>query len=298
MSGSPQQPEQPPRSRNPLRRTSPQVLALRVAFRTMGQVAPGRAARIAERLFTSPPQRPVQEKEQAFLNTGERFTVPHGELELAAWRWGSGPTVLLMHGWGSRAGRFRYFVPALVEAGFSAVTLDGPGHGFTGGRRATLPEFAAALTSVADAVGPVRGFVGHSMGAASILLALRRSVVPAPAVLLAPPADPELFWRHFVRHLRIPSPVAARVEASLQHRLGFNWADLDGRRVAAGLDVPLLVVHDAGDEDVPAAEGAAIAAAATRGEFMETTGLGHRGIMRDADVVARSVAFLGNHVSR
>lgn len=298
MSRQPEHGGPNPPSRNPLRKSSPQVLALRLAFQTLGTVAPARAARIAERLFTSPPQHPMQEREQAFLATGEAFAVPHGDLTLAAWSWGEGPTVLLMHGWGSRAGRFRYFVPALVEAGFRAVTLDGPGHGLTGGRRATLPEFGAALTRVADVVGPVRGFVGHSLGAASILFAMHRSVVPAPAVLLAPPADPEFFWRHFVRHLRIPAPVAQRVEESLRERLGFSWADVDGRAVASKLSVPLLVMHDADDEDVAAAEGAAIAAAAPRGEFVSTSGLGHRGIMRNPDVVARAVAFLSRHVPR
>jgi pimeloyl-ACP methyl ester carboxylesterase len=290
--------EKNPRSRNPLRKASPQVLALRLAFRTLGTVAPARAASIAERLFTSPPQHPIQEKEKEFLATGAPFTVPHGVLTLAAWTWGSGPPVLLMHGWGSRAGRFRYFVPALVAAGFRAVALDGPGHGLTGGRHATLPEFAAALTRVAASVGPVRGYVGHSLGAASVLFAMMRSVPAAPAVLLAPPADPEFFWKRFVRHLRIPPAVGSMVQDNLQRRLGFNWADVDGRAIAKKLDVPLLVVHDADDEDVTPADGAAVAAAARQGEFMGTSGLGHRGIMRDAEVVDRSVAFLARHVTR
>jgi pimeloyl-ACP methyl ester carboxylesterase len=285
-------------SRNPLRRTSPHVLALRVAFQALGTVAPARAARIAERLFTSPPQHPMQEREQAFLATGRAFRVPHGESTLAAWRWGSGPPILMMHGWGSRAGRFRYFVPALLEAGFGAVALDGPGHGLTGGTRATLPEFAAALSRVANEAGPIRGFVGHSLGAASLLFAMRRSVEPAPAVLLAPPADPEFFWKRFVRHLRIPPHVGDRVQGNLQRRLGFAWRDVDARLLASELDVPLLVVHDTHDQDVPAGDGAAIAGAAPRGEFLETRGLGHRGIMRDLGVVQQSVAFLSRHVAR
>ena len=53
--------------------------------------------------------------------------------------------MLLMHGWGSRAGRFRLFVPQLQQRGFRVVAFDGPGHGRTGGNSASLPQFAAAL---------------------------------------------------------------------------------------------------------------------------------------------------------
>lgn len=289
--------EQNPPSSNPLRKVSPQVVALRVAFKTLGSVAPRRAARIAEQLFTSPPVHPMHEREHGFLATGTPFSVPHGDATLAAWSWGSGPTVLLVHGWGSRASRFRYFAPALVAAGFRAVAFDGPGHGATGGSSATLPEFASAIARMVQATGPVQGYIGHSLGAASVLLAIRRHVPPAPAVLLAAPADPEIYWNRFVRHLRVPPRVARLTQDNLARRLGFAWSDLDARRTAASINAPLLVMHDEADEDVPWQDGEAIAQAAPAGAFIRTTGLGHRGIMRDASVVEQSVAFMVRHAA-
>lgn len=273
-------------------------MALRLAFRTMGPLAPERAARLAERIFTRTPVHPLREGELEFLATGESFRVPHGPRSLAAWQWGEGPAILLMHGWGSRASRFRYFVPPLVAAGFRAVALDGPGHGQTGGKRASLPEFAAALTAVGKAIGPVQGYIGHSMGAAAILFAMRREALPAPAVLLAPPADPALFWRRFVKHLQIPEMVRARMQANLERRLALRWEDLDARVTAGLIEEPLLVIHDEQDEDVPAEDGAAIARAAPHGTLVLTQGLGHRGVMRDPGIVARAVAFLEAHVAR
>ncbi len=290
--------QRPRHSANPLQHVDARVLALRLAFRTMGPLAPERAARLAETIFTRPPMHPLREGELEFLATGESFRVPHGSQPLAAWQWGSGPVVLLMHGWGSRASRFRYFVPPLVAAGFRAVALDGPGHGQTGGTRASLPEFAAALSAVANVVGPVHGYVGHSLGAAAILFAMRREATPGPAVLLAPPADPALFWRRFVRHLRIPETVRTRMQANLERRFAIRWDELDARVTAGLIHQPLLVIHDEQDEDVPAADGAAIARAATNGTLVLTEGLGHRGVMRDPGIVARAVAFLEAHVAR
>ncbi len=285
-------------SANPLEHVDARVLALRLAFRTMGPLAPARAARLAEKIFTRPPVHALREGELEFLATGESFRVQHGSQSLAAWQWGSGPVILLMHGWGSRASRFRYFVPPLVAAGFRAVALDGPGHGQTGGTRASLPEFAAALTAVGKEVGPVRGYVGHSLGAAATLFGMRKEATPGPAVLLAPPADPALFWQRFVQHLQIPESVRARTQANRERRVNLSWDELDARTTAGILQQPLLVIHDEQDEDVPAADGAAIARAASNATLVLTQGLGHRGVMRDPGIVARAVAFLEANVAR
>lgn len=289
--------DQPPRA-NPLSRVDARIVGLRLGFRIFGPLAPERAARLAERLFTRPPQHPLRPHEEAFLDTGEAFMVPHEGQNLACWSWGSGPVVLLMHGWGSRAGRFRLFVPHLLQQGFRAVAFDGPGHGRTGGDSASLPQFAAALAAVAGVAGPVNALIGHSLGGAAALFAMGRLVPPVPAVLISAPSDPVVFWRRFVRHLAIPRPVRDRLQEKLERRFGITWSDLNLIPVAAALPTPLLVIHDEGDEDVPPENGRAIAGAAPRGSFVLTEGLGHRAIMRDANVVRLAVAFIVEQVPR
>jgi pimeloyl-ACP methyl ester carboxylesterase len=253
---------------------------------------------VAGRLFTRPPQHPLRPHEETFLETGEAFTVEHDGHQLACWSWGSGPVVLLMHGWGSRAGRFRLFVPELQRLGFRAIAFDGPGHGRTGGDSASLPQFAAALTAVSAAVGPVSAFIGHSLGGAAALFAMSRSVPPVPAVLISAPSDSVVFWHRFVSHLAIPREVSDRLQHDLEQRFGITWADLNLIPVAAALTTALLVIHDEGDEDVPPENGRDIAAAAPHGTFMLTSGLGHRAIMRDPEVVRQAVDFIAAQVSR
>jgi pimeloyl-ACP methyl ester carboxylesterase len=281
---------------NPLTRVDTTVVALRLGFQLLGPLFPGRAARVAERLFTTPPHHALRPSEESFLSSGSAFAVPHAGSELACWRWGDGPAVLLMHGWGSRAGRFRHFVPALLGRGFSAIAFDGPGHGHTGGRSASLPQFAAAIEAVVSAMGPVRGMIGHSLGGAAALFAMSRSVPAVPAVLIAAPADPSVYWRRFARHLRIPRVVRARTQHNLEQRFGLAWPDLDLVPVAARLPTPLLVLHDTGDDDVPLANGVALAEAAPHGTLVVTEGLGHRDIMRAPVVIRQAVEFLATEV--
>lgn len=289
--------DQTPRA-NPLSRVDARIVGLRLGFQLLGPWVPGPAARLAERLFTRPPQHPLRPHEEAFLETGDAFSVAHDGQQLACWSWGSGPVVLLMHGWGSRAGRFRLFVPQLLQQGFRAVAFDGPGHGRTGGSSASLPQFAAALTAVSAAVGGVSAFVGHSLGGAAALFAMSRSVPPVPAVLISAPSDSVVFWRRFVQHLAIPRGVRDRLQRDLEQRFGITWSDLNLLPAAAALPTPLLVIHDEGDEDVPPESGRDIAAAAPLGTFLLTSGLGHRAIMRDPEVVRQAVDFIASQVSR
>lgn len=64
--------------------------------------------------------------------------------------------------------------------------------------------------------------------------------------------------------------------------------------LARQLDVPGLVIHDQDDRDVPIEEGAAVARAWPGAQFVRTTGLGHRRILRDPEVIARAAAFIAS----
>jgi pimeloyl-ACP methyl ester carboxylesterase len=269
------------------------IAALRTAFRTVGTVAPGVAARWAEQLFCRPPRQERRAQEEAFLATGRHFSVRHDGVELRAWEWGSGPAVVLAHGWGSRAGRWSSLASVLLERGFRVVTYDAPAHGTSPGRIASLPEFARALAAVADAAGPVQAIVGHSLGGTAVALALHGGLQARRAVLIASPANPETFADRFAEVLAIPAPVRATMQRNLESRLRFQWSDLHIPTLAAGLRAPALIIHDEGDEDVTSADAAAIAAAWPGARLMLTAGHGHRAIIRAPEVMAAAAEFIG-----
>ena len=126
-------------------RAPARVLALRAVFTTVGSVAPGIAARWAESIFCTPPRHEPRTADEAFLAQGRRFTVRSEGQRLSAWEWGHGPTVALVHGWGSRAGRFSVMAAALADAGFRVVAYDGPAHGASTGRSSPRCPSSPAL---------------------------------------------------------------------------------------------------------------------------------------------------------
>lgn len=274
----------------------PAIYALRTAFAVGGRLAPGAAARAAEGIFCRPPKVVPRPPEPEFLAAAVRGEVGTRQHRIATYTWESdGPTVLLLHGWGSYAGRWHMVGTALQAAGFRLVALDGPAHGASSGRWASLPEFAEALATVAAAERNVHAVVGHSLGAAAIPVAAHFKGLTLPrAVLVAPPAHPARFADALARYLWWPRGVQRRMTRRIERRLGHVWDDFEIPVLARGRTEPALLLHDADDAVTPASDSRAIHAAWRGSVYEETRGLGHRAILRDPAVAARITAFLAS----
>lgn len=283
-----------PAPSHPLAAADPRLRAAGRAIRVLGRLAPGAGARAAEALFVRTARPAPRPHEAAFLRGAVHGAVVVAGQRIATYRWGEhGPLLLCTHGWWSHAGRFAPLGTAALAAGFRVVAFDAPGHGRSSGWRATMPEFARALRAVADDVGPVDALVGHSLGGAASIFALAHGLEARRAVVLAAPADLEVWVERFRDAVALPDPLYARMRANLEARLGLTWDALQVERHAARLALPGLVIHDHDDTDVPVQEGERLAAEWRQATLHRTRGLGHRAILRDPDVVRRVMEFLG-----
>jgi pimeloyl-ACP methyl ester carboxylesterase len=243
-------------------------------------------------LFRRPPRHRRSDFPSTALASGQRVDLVLDGRRLAVWRWGAGPTVLLVHGWGSRGARLGDFVAPLTHAGFSVLAFDAPGHGASAGRLSSLPQFIAAIRTIGEHLGPLHAVVAHSMGGAATALAMAGSLDLERVVFLAPAADPAGYSERFASVFGLTDEVVFRMKRGLERRFGIAWKDFDVLAAAATLTSPLLVIHDSDDRDVPLSDGASIAAAWPGARLVETNGLGHRRIVHDPTVVLRAVAFL------
>ncbi|HTL97967.1 MAG TPA: alpha/beta fold hydrolase [Holophagaceae bacterium] len=266
---------------------------LRTTLRAMDAVAPDLARRWTQHLFTTPPRHAAPEAERAALRRACPFRFSSGGLRLQGWSWGEGPAVLLAHGWGGRGSQLHAFVRPLLDEGYSVLAFDGPGHGRSEGRTASVPTFAQAMRDLAAARGPFHAVIGHSFGGATAAYALSRGLPASRAVLIAAPESPRIFYLELLEALGFPGARHEALLASLERDFGVRFDDVHGPSRAREIRVPGLVIHDASDREVPMAHGEAYAAAWPGAKLVRTQGLGHRRILRDAEVVAKTVAFLG-----
>lgn len=265
----------------------------RGAMAILSRISVGLAERWAEALFRTPPRQKPTRAERRVLDGGKRTLLRAGRRSLWAWRWGNGgPRVLLVHGWGGHAGRLAAFVAPLCDAGYGVVAVEAPAHGESGGRRASLPDFARAILAADRELGPFHGLIGHSMGAAGAALAIRDGLRVGRAVFLAPPADPEEFSVRFARALGLPGAVRDGMKRRLERRYAARWAEVKLIACAPETPVPLLIVHDARDREVPLRDAGAILLAWRGATIVRTRGLGHHKIARDRSVVEVALGFL------
>ena len=83
---------------------------------------------------------------------------------------------------------------------------------------------------------------------------------------------------------------------NLETRLQISWDQLHIPTLARGMSAPALIIHDQYDREVPYDHGSAIAEAWPGAELVTTSGLGHRAILRDREVVRRTVEFLATGI--
>ena len=265
------------------------LLALRAFFAALSVVAPGSAGRIAVRLFCTPRRhhRPGWEKQIAAR--GETLRVGSS---LAAHSWGAGPIVLLVHGWEGRGTQLGRFVDPLVAAGFCAVAVDSPAHGDSGGTRTDLIECTEAVRKVARELGPLAGVIAHSFGGAVTTLALERGLDAKSVVLIGAPSSVEDVVRRFgeLTGLRGKGMRAFREALERQTRVKIKEVEIFER--VAGLHVPALIVHDRDDREVPFHDAERLVAQWPGATLVATDGLGHRRILKDDEVIGRSVAHV------
>jgi len=277
-----------------------QLALLRRALRVVSALSPRLAAHIAGRFWFRIPRPPIREATRTFLSTGQRFDVAVGRAVVATWRWGQGPPVILVHGWGGYGGQLQAFVEPLVARGHQVIAFDAPSHGASaagmlGARYATLFEFADALVAVSHRLTRIAGVIAHSGGCAAVGWAMWKhpELRIDRLAFIAPFGKPLRYMAIFQRTLGLSDAAMQRFRASTELQFNFRWEDLDVPGMASRMETPpLLVVHDREDRETAWQDGAEIAGTWPNARLELTTGLGHVRILRDPEVVAMIGRFM------
>ena len=273
--------------------------AARQMFNFLWVTSPRLAERLAVKLFFSPWNSPLSEEGKRWLDKGEPFSIRVHDKKIQAWRWGSGPGVLFVHGWSGRGIQFHRFIDPLVRAGFTAIAFDGPAHGASDGRSTSYFEFTDVVRAFFDpGLGlDIRGVVAHSFGAAAVINGLARQTDSPGTVLIAP----ALMLRDMVTHAferhGVPPALYENLLAAYERRFGYSLRRDDPNLHLKDLRRPALVIHDQDDPIVAYRDSRALSQHPGILALHTTVGLGHRKILTDPDVVEATVSHLAKEAS-
>jgi dienelactone hydrolase len=283
---------------------------LQLGLRTLGHVAPERAARVGFGLFTRPNRHEPKAWELAAAEEARSEFVPgHTAARAAISIDGATPdlhmqvfepadgvaprgTVLLVHGWEGRGTQLAKFAPALRLAGLRVALLDLPAHGRSAGRHTSILEFVHAIDQATRHLGDVRAIAGHSIGGMAAFCGAAKLFEIERLVLLGSPGSVQRRIDNGAKLMTLPPKAVAAFERELKRRVPAEIAAWEPLALAPGAGFDGLWLHDPDDSMVDYGEAVAMDAAWSRCELVPTPGLGHWRILRDERVIARATDFL------
>ena len=271
---------------------------LRVSLGILSVIAPPIAVRIADKLFFTPMGLPRPASEMPYYESADHSTIEYDGKKIAIYRWGEGEeTLILVHGWASRGTRLGHLAEPLNNLGYRVISFDMPAHGDSEGKSANLFDGSEIISQICEKFGPVRAIIGHSFGGMALSNAIHRHDLKiARAVVIASPFTMDYIIESFRLFINITTKVCERMIAGIQKRFKENRNldifELSVDSFAKELKMPFLVIHDKGDRDVPYDQGEGYANSLPNVEFVTTTGLGHRRILRDPEIINKIVQFI------
>jgi pimeloyl-ACP methyl ester carboxylesterase len=251
----------------------------------------------ASRLWFTPWPVPVSErglaKQAKWLHATEPVLLDSRVGPIAGFTAGTGPAILLVHGWGERAAFLGAFIEPLVDSGYRVIGIDLPGHGDTSSGMTNIFEEANVLKDVADQVGGIQAAVAHSMGGTVTSVAISEGLRLHAVALIAPATNIHHAVQKFGSMFSLPPRAIVGLRRNIERHFGQDvWDRLMIQQLAVDFDVPALIAHDRDDTQIDLTDSKALIAAWPEARSLITSGLGHDRITRDPEVVEAVTASL------
>lgn len=269
---------------------------LRLYFMLGSRVLPECAAAHAAKLFLTPYCESRKQAKEAFhkSNAMHKDIVVNGK-KVAVYMWGNPwkqTYVLLAHGWSGYGLCFTPWIERLRALGHAVVTFDQPGHGLSEGKRCSLPMFVSTLREIGRRLGRPSIAIGHSLGAAALIMAHDEEWSAGKIILISPAIDLNDAIDRFAHKIHVFGQSREYLHAALRGRTKLGFLDLQLRWHVRRFKQPGLIMHDLEDQMVPWREGERYARHWAGAQLMTTKGLGHLRIVNDDRVMDAAVAFL------
>ncbi|MFB9110578.1 alpha/beta fold hydrolase [Flavobacterium gyeonganense] len=251
----------------------------------------------AAKLFTTPvkhkiPKRELKMDSESIQNT---IHIPAIDKNIRVYEYGkSKKKALLVHGWSGRGTQLFKIADSLLEHGYSIVSFDAPAHGKSKGSTTIMSEFITSILEIEKQYGPFEIAIGHSLGGMSVLNAIKNGLNVKKAVIIGSGDIVQDILDEFVSKLRLKPEISNRLRDYFENKYQVKMDDFSAYQAAKKIAIPILVIHDKNDPEVPVKAGIHIHENLQKGSLFLTEGLGHRKILGNHDVIKKIIEFTIN----
>jgi pimeloyl-ACP methyl ester carboxylesterase len=246
--------------------------------------------------FFSPSRYEVKPIDREIIEWGNNYRIPFDGGKLAVTTWGSsGPSVLLMHGWGGARAQMTGFVDPLLFAGYRVVAYDQPAHGESDGKATNLLEIAPTMDLIAKQEGSFHAIIAHSFGTLITSYALVSRKFPPPARLVYFGSFNRLMdsLPRFQVLAQLRDEIIEGLRVMIYENFGQDILEsITNELLTPQINIPALMFHDNADNVTPVEDSRAIAQVWKHARLIETDGLGHRGALQSKSIHEQVVKFL------
>lgn len=224
------------------------------------------------------------------LQRAHSFYLEFNNNRIKVFEWGSGPVILLVHGWGGRALQMDAFVNALVSKGFKVVAFDHKGHGESSSSFSSYPEFVRGTGLVAaHYADSLHGVIAHSIGSNSMLKVSEHFERKLKIAVVAPTENFLGVLEKKRKRMGIYENLFAQVIRQIETESGLKLSDLTVLDYEKINRHDVLLVHDKFDRVTKISASHEIHKNLHGSSLMQTEMLGHSRILKNKAVLDRVV---------
>nr|WP_315222525.1 alpha/beta hydrolase [uncultured Flavobacterium sp.] len=255
------------------------------------------ATLFAARLFTTPIKHkiPARELDMELKSIQKKLWIPTIKKEIITYEYGKSESkrkVLLVHGWSGRGTQLFKIADELLANGFSTVSFDAPAHGKSAGKTTIMMDFIESILEIEKQYGPFEIAIGHSLGGMSVLNSVKKGLKVQNAVIIGSGDIVQDILKDFTSKIKLKPIYSQRLCDYFENKYKVKMNDFSAYVAAQNVKIPVLVIHDKNDHDVPVTAGIHIHKHLENSELVVTEGLGHRKILGDKDVIQKIINFI------
>ena len=249
------------------------------------------------RLFTTPIKHKVPKRELEMDDNSfhKRILIPVINKEIVVYQYGkSDKKILLVHGWSGRGTQLVKFADAFVDKGYATISFDAPAHGKSSGNSTIMTEFIASIIEIDNKFGPFEAAVGHSLGGMALLNAIKKGLKINRLTIIGSGDKVKDILDDFVSKLELKPGFSSHLQQHFEKKYNEPMENYSAHSAAKIVEIPVLVIHDENDYEVPVETSINIHEHLKNGELLITQHLGHRKILGNPFVIQKSIEFITN----